>query len=161
MLCYLDDVTNRVSQLRSRVQISLKDEERDEVGREKILPHLIIMIKKITSIFRLGSDLFRFCLPWSVRLPSKVGEGFGKGNNRGNLPSYVGNESRGPPAPEDIFLLASSLSSARMGPPFPLPSAINADCRGKGCPPQREPEWGETSLTDPNCRFPGQRTESN
>ena len=36
-------------------------EEKDEVGREEILPHLIK--KKVTSIFRPGSSLFRFCLP--------------------------------------------------------------------------------------------------
>lgn len=105
MLCYLDDVTNSwVSQLSSRVQISLKEEERDEVGREKILPHLI---KKNNNFhFQTRKRFVPNLLTLECQAFFRGMRGFGKGNNSGNLPSFVGNDSIGPPASEDILFLA-------------------------------------------------------
>lgn len=40
MFCYLDDVRISKSQTIIRVQISLEDEEKDEVGREELLLQL-------------------------------------------------------------------------------------------------------------------------
>lgn len=81
----------RLRQLSGKIKISL-EEEKGEVGRQEATN------KKATSIFRPGSNLFRFCLPWSGRLPSRVGEGCRKGSNHGNLPSYVGKDRMGPHA---------------------------------------------------------------
>lgn len=77
----------------------------------------------VTTIFGPGSNLFRSCLFWWSRLPSKVREGCGKGTRHGHLPSFAGNESVGPHMRFwRVFISSHMAQGSQGGPSLPTSS---------------------------------------